>query len=204
MALLKWMGRWHRRFVFERRARVLADMFAARIPEGASVLDIGCGDGTIGRQIADARPDIRIEGVELMARPECQIPCRVFDGTTLPVADASYDVCLFVDVLHHTLDPRTLLCEARRVARQYVLIKDHLNGNPLDDLTLRFMDWVGNRPHGVQLTYRYQSRAQWVGHFQHCGLTETSWTSDVPLYPPPMSLIFGRGLHFIGALAAKR
>lgn len=201
--ILDWIGRWHRTFVFERRARVLAEMLAAHIPSGASVLDVGCGDGTIGRQIADARPDIRIEGVELMARPECRIPCRVFDGTTLPVPDASYDVCLFVDVLHHTPDLRPLLKESRRVARQLVLIKDHLNQNAIDDLTLRFMDWVGNRPHGVRLTYNYQSRAQWVELFRDCGLTETIWTTAVPLYPPPMDLVFGRRMHFIGALAAK-
>jgi SAM-dependent methyltransferase len=200
---LRWIGRWHRRLVFERRARVLAGMLAERIPRGASVLDIGCGDGTIGRLIADARPDLRIEGVELMARPECQIPCRVFDGATLPMADATYDVCLFVDVLHHTSDPVPLLREARRVTRDLVVIKDHLNESALDDLTLRFMDWVGNRPHGVRLTYNYQSRAQWADHFRTCGLTETSWTSAVPLYPPPMSLVFGRRMHFIGALAAE-
>jgi SAM-dependent methyltransferase len=198
-----WIGRWHRTFVFERRARVLAEMLAARIPPGASVLDIGCGDGTIGRLIADARPDTRVEGVELMARPECRIPCRVFDGTTLPVPDASYDVCLFVDVLHHTTDPRPLLREARRVARGLVLIKDHLNESAYDDLTLRFMDWVGNWPHGVQLTYNYPSRAQWIEHFRSCGLAETSWATKVPLYPPPMSLVFGRQMHFIGALAAE-
>jgi len=201
--VMKWIGQWHRTFVFERRARVLAEMLAARIPAGASVLDVGCGDGTIGRQIADARPDLRIEGVEVMARPECRIPCREFDGTTLPFPDATYDVCLFVDVLHHTTDPVPLLGEARRVARDRVLIKDHLNESVLDDLTLRFMDWVGNKPHGVRLTYNYQSRAQWIEHFRVSGLTETSWTSAVPLYPAPMSLVFGRRMHFIGALAAK-
>ena len=201
--ILRWIGQWHRTFVFERRARVLAEMLAARIPAGASVLDVGCGDGTIGRHIADARPDLRIEGVEVMARPTCRIPCREFDGTTLPFPDAAYDVCLFVDVLHHTTDPVPLLREARRVARAFVVIKDHLRESALDDLTLKFMDWVGNKPHGVRLPYNYQSRAQWTAHFGVSGLTEASWSTAVPLYPPPMSLVFGRRLHFIGALAAR-
>jgi SAM-dependent methyltransferase len=201
MQVMQWIGRWHRTLAFERRARVLADMVAERIPEGASVLDIGCGDGTIARRIADARPDVTIEGVETLARPACEIPCRVFDGVHLPCADVSYDVCLFVDVLHHTTDITPLLKEARRVARRMVLIKDHLDEHVVDDLTLRFMDWVGNRPHGVRLTYNYQSRAQWRALFRDSELTETSWTSDVPLYPPPMDLVFGRRMHFIGALA---
>src|SRR4029077_2797816 len=99
---LSWMGSWHRAFVFERRTRVLAEMLAAQIPQRASVIDIGCGDGSIGTLIAQLRPDISIQGVEFLVRPGCKIDCRPFDGKSLPFADGTFDVCLFVDVLHHT------------------------------------------------------------------------------------------------------
>ena len=179
---------------------MLAEMLAEQIPQGASVLDVGCGDGTIGSLIAQLRPDIRIQGVEFLVRPECKIECRAFDGVSLPFADESFDVCLFVDVLHHTQDPAILLREAVRVSRSFVLIKDHLDENILDHLTLRFMDWVGNRPHGVVLTYNYQSRREWSEHFSKCGLAEASWTTQVPLYPPSASMVVGRGLHFVSLL----
>ena len=178
-------------------------MLAKQIPQGASVLDIGCGDGTIGSLIAGVRPDISIQGVEFLVRPECKIECRVFDGAALPFPDASFDVCLFVDVLHHTQDPAILLQEAARVSRSFVLLKDHLDENVLDDVTLRLMDWVGNRPHGVVLTYNYQSRKEWADHFSRCGFEEASWTTRVPLYPPPFSLLVGRGLHFVSLLKKK-
>ncbi len=197
---LSWMGSWHRAFVFQRRTRVLAEMLAAQIPAGASVLDIGCGDGTIGSLIAQLRPDISIQGVEFMVRPGCRIACRAFDGNSLPFQDGSFDVCLFVDVLHHTQDPSALLREAARVSRSFVLIKDHLDENAIDNLTLRFMDWVGNRPHGVVLTFNYQSRREWCEHFLKCGLAEATWTTKVPLYPPPASFVVGRGLHFVSLL----
>ena len=61
----------------------------------------------------------------------------------LPCADAGADVVLFVDVLHHTSDPLPLLAEARRVARQAIVIKDHLCDGWLADPTLRLMDWFG-------------------------------------------------------------
>jgi hypothetical protein len=93
-----------------------------------------------------------------------------------------------------------LLREAARVSNSLVLLKDHLGENFLDDATLRLMDWVGNRPHGVVLTYNYQSRKQWAEHFSNCGLTEVSWTTKVPLYPGPFSLVVGRGLHFVSLL----
>jgi SAM-dependent methyltransferase len=175
-------------------------MLAAQIPQGASVLDIGCGDGTIGGLIAQLRPDISIQGVEFLVRPECQIECRAFDGNSLPFLDGSFDVCMFVDVLHHTQHPAILLREATRVSRSWVLLKDHLDENIFDHLTLRLMDWVGNRPHGVVLTYNYQSRGKWTEYFAKCGLAETSWSTQVPLYPSPVSFIAGRGLHFVALL----
>src|SRR5260370_983930 len=82
---LSWMESWHRAFVFQRRTRVLAEILAAQIPERASVLDIGCGDGSIGSLIAERRPDISIQGVEYLVRPECKIECRAFDGSSLPL-----------------------------------------------------------------------------------------------------------------------
>ena len=197
---LSWMGTWHRAFVFPRRTRVLAEMLAAQVPPRAAVLDIGCGDGTIGSLIAKLRPDVSIQGVESLVRPECKIECRAFDGSSLPFPDDSFDVCLFVDVLHHTQDPAILLHEAVRVSRSFVLLKDHLDENIFDHLTLRFMDWVGNRPHDVVLTYNYQSRADWEEYFSKCGLAETNWTTRVQLYPPPVSLLAGRGLHFVSLL----
>jgi SAM-dependent methyltransferase len=201
---LSWIGKWHHRFVFRRRVRVLAQMLAEQIPERASVLDVGCGDGTIGSLIQELRPDVAIQGIEFLMRPGCKIECRSFDGSTLPFPDGSFDVCLFVDVLHHTRDPLVLVREAVRVSRSSVLIKDHLDENFMDHITLRFMDWVGNRPHGVVLTYNYQSSKQWNEHFSNCGLTQAYCTKELPLYPPPFSLLLGRGLHFISLLKKKR
>jgi len=197
---LSWMGSWHRALVSPRRTRVLAEMLAAQIPPRAAVLDIGCGDGTIGSLIAQRRPDISIQGVEFMLRPDCKIACRAFDGNLLPFQDGSFDVCVFVDVLHHTQDPTVLLREAARVSRSFVLIKDHLDENAIDNLALRFMDWVGNRPHGVVLTYNYQNRKQWTEQFSDLRLSKISWTTEIPLYPWPLSLLVGRGLHFVSLL----
>jgi SAM-dependent methyltransferase len=199
-ALLSWIAKGHRWLVFDRRVRVLAEMLSALLPENASVLDIGCGDGTVGALIAASRPDVRVQGIEVKPRSGCRIPCREFDGTNLPFADGSFEVCMFVDVLHHTNNVRALLREAVRVSRSFILLKDHLREDALDGATLRLMDWVGNRPHGVRLTYNYQSREEWSEHFAACGLKEKSWNSEVPLYQAPASWIVGRGLHLIALL----
>lgn len=189
--------------VVGRRARVIAEALAPLIPRGASVLDIGCGDGAIAGLLAAQRPDLSIEGVEIAPRPACRIPCRAFDGEHLPFPERAFDVCLFVDVLHHTTDVTQLLREAARVARSHVLLKDHLSETSFDRTILRVMDWIGNRPHGVTLTYNYQSLRQWQQHFAACGLQVAQLSAGLPLYPPPFSLIFGRKLHFVAQLARK-
>jgi len=132
-----------------------------------------------------------------MPRPSCLIKCAGFDGNTIPLADSSVDICLFVDVLHHTLNIAGLLREARRVARLYVLIKDHLCENKLDHAVLSFMDWVGNRPYGVSLPYDYQSKVEWNQIFSACGLRVVRWNQSLPLYPQPFDRLFGRELHFV-------
>jgi SAM-dependent methyltransferase len=198
--LLSAVKQGHQAFVHQRRVRVLAEVLAAHIPSAASVLDIGCGDGTIASLIAQLRPDISIQGVEVLPRADCRIACSAFDGNTLPFDDDSVDVAMLVDVLHHTRDVSVLLREAARVSRVAVLLKDHLSENALDHATLRLMDWVGNRPHGVTLAYNYQSRAQWDAHLAAAGLQRATFNTDIALYPPPFDAVVGRNLHFVALL----
>jgi hypothetical protein len=70
-----------------------------------------------------------------------------------------------------------LLKEAARVARKAVILKDHFSENGVDHMTLRFMDWVGNAPHGVVLPYNYASRAEWRSWYAEAGL-EIETVSD--------------------------
>ncbi|HMD86320.1 MAG TPA: class I SAM-dependent methyltransferase [Terriglobia bacterium] len=188
----------HGRWVHRRRVRVLSALLADLVPPGAAVLDVGCGDGMIGRLIAQMSPTVIVRGLEVAPRPSCMIECTGFDGVGMPFPDASFDVCLFVDVLHHTTNIAGLLREARRVTRRYVLIKDHVCESKFDRALLSFMDWVGNRAHGVSLPYNYQSKVQWHQILYACGLRAVSWNEALALYPPPFDLLFGRGLHFAG------
>src|SRR5262245_62846732 len=119
----KTVGFLHRALVFDRRARVLAQRLSVLLPPGASVLDVGSGDGTIASLILLLRPDISIRGIDVLVRPETKIPVDPFDGEHLPCCDKAVDVVSFIDVLHHTNDPTVLLKEAKRVARSTVVLK---------------------------------------------------------------------------------
>jgi SAM-dependent methyltransferase len=194
----------HGRLVFGRRVDRLATALAERLPANAAVLDIGCGDGSIAHAIAQRRPDLSITGVDVLVRPETRIPVIEYDGSTLPFADRSFDAVFLVDVVHHADDARRLLDEAARVSRDRVLIKDHVADGFLAKPTLRLMDWVGNARHGVRLPYNYLTRAEWLGHIKRLGATVRSWDTDLSLYPPPLSAVFGRDLHVVIDLGTRR
>src|SRR5439155_15302657 len=95
------LGAAHQRLVYGRRIRVLAGHVADLLPRDASVLDVGSGDGLLARRVLDLRPDVRIQGVDVLARPTAYIPVALFDGVTLPAADGAFDAVIMLDVLHH-------------------------------------------------------------------------------------------------------
>lgn len=193
----KAIGAVHGRLVFDRRTRALARHLAALLPSG-TILDVGCGDGTIDTLIGGLRPDIALSGVDILVRPGARIPVTQFDGAVLPFADRSFDAVLFVDVLHHTPDPTILLREAARVARTAVVIKDHTADSALSRPILRFMDWVGNAHHGVVLPYNYWRSAQWRQAIDDLRLRIVAWrTEGLGLYAAPFDRIFERRLHMI-------
>jgi SAM-dependent methyltransferase len=121
----------------------------------------------------------------------------------IPYADNSFDVVLFVDVLHHTRNPQVLLDEAARVARRCVIIKDHNSDGFLAAATLRFMDWVGNARYGVALPYNYLSAAEWGTAYDRAGLMPAECQTRLGLYPFWANWLFGRGLHSIVLLRRK-
>lgn len=193
----------HGGYVFKRRVRVLSSRLAPLLPPKASVLDVGCGDGTIAKLIMELRPDVKIEGIDVLVRPQTHIPVTKFDGKAIPHPSGSFDCVMFVDVLHHTDDPNVLLREAARVSRSELLLKDHNRNGICAGSVLRFMDWVGNARHNVVLPYNYWTRDQWAAAFKSLDLETLENQGHLGLYPFPASLAFERQLHFIAKLRKR-
>jgi len=201
---VKWVDAFHQTRVHQRRVRVLVQAAAAALPAGLRVLDVGCGDGQLAASLMELRPDLTVEGAEVLPRPGCRIPVTAFDGRTLPFADGAYGASLLIDVLHHTETPAALLAEAARVGSGKVLLKDHLREGLAAGPCLRFMDIVGNRRHGVALPFNYLNSGEWRKVLADCRLTETSRDSLSGLYPFPANLLFGRRLHFMALLGSTQ
>ncbi len=188
---------------YNRRVWVLSRALAKAIPGRGRVLDLGCGDGQLALALMKLRPDLKIEGVDVVPRPRTLIPVTQYDGQHLPFEDKSFDFVTIVDVLHHTEDPAAVLIEAERVARQGVVIKDHLREGLLADETLKLMDWFGNLGDGVPMPYNFLSRKEWQESFYRARLQMVEAVEKLGIYLPPVSWICDRNLHFV-ALTVPR
>ena len=193
------VGALHRKLVFGRRVRILAGHLCRFLPPNARVLDVGCGDGAIDALIQNQRPDVSIEGIDVFVRSSPLIPVRLFDGTAIPYEAQGFDVVMFVDVLHHTIDPLVLLREGVRVGK-IIVIKDHFRDGFLAGFTLRLMDWVGNAHHGAVPPCCYWRERQWSDAFRSLGLEVRELMVSLGLYPSAVAWLFERRLHFIAVL----
>ena len=110
-----------------RRRRALVGA-ALAVRAGESVLDVGCGPGFYAQELLEVvGPDGRVVGID--ASPEmlaaatarCARHANVAfhrgDATALPVADASFDAALCVQVLEYVPDATGALAEIRRALR---------------------------------------------------------------------------------------
>jgi ubiquinone/menaquinone biosynthesis C-methylase UbiE len=110
--------------------RVAADLFAAVLPPGARILDVGTGPGLLPLRIAAAFPQLTVDAVDLSpqmidrARQTAAatgqaeaVTFTVADVALLPFPDATFDLVVSTISQHHWTDPRAGLRELNRVLR---------------------------------------------------------------------------------------
>ena len=115
---------------------------APYLPTHGSIIDIGSGTGTTSRLLRErgfevTSVDVKDRSIDPSLRPV------LYDGTTLPFSDDSFDCALLLTVLHHTPDPETVLREAARVAKHIIIIEDVYTNSPQKYLTF-FTDSLFN------------------------------------------------------------
>jgi 2-polyprenyl-3-methyl-5-hydroxy-6-metoxy-1,4-benzoquinol methylase len=92
---------------------------------GRTVLDLGCGLGGYSKRLADLGFEVSAFDVipEYVERArELGVDARLYEGERLPLDDDSVDTVILLEVIEHLEDPAALLMEAKRVARQGVLV----------------------------------------------------------------------------------
>ena len=194
------VAKLHSSKIHGKRISSLLKNLADLVPQQGRLLDVGCGDGLLASLLAEQTPQCQIQGIDVLVRSQTKIPVQEFDGSRIPMDDNSVDAVMMIDVLHHTDDPEILVREARRVARQWLIIKDHNRNGFMANSTLRLMDWVGNAYNGVALPYNYLSKQEWNELFDRTSLAIETYRPKLGLYGMPGDLVFGRDLHFVARL----
>ncbi len=108
-------------FWFRGRERLVVWALRQHFPAAASLLDVGCGRGSLLDGIRRAAPSIRLAGAELLdaglkfarQRLGSDISLYQLDATALPF-DREFDVVTSCDVLEHIDDDRAVLREMFR------------------------------------------------------------------------------------------
>jgi ubiquinone/menaquinone biosynthesis C-methylase UbiE len=100
-----------------------------------SVLDCGCGDGSVARLIRVRVREVVAIDVERFDTwsDEPGLSFRVADAEQLPFEDSRFDVVHSKDSLHHMVSPERALAEYRRVLRRdgSALIVESNRYNPI-------------------------------------------------------------------------
>ena len=185
----------HRRVHLPRVERV-SRALAAQIGHADSLLDVGCGDGTVARAIAAAVGAKRIAGVDLKVRPAVAIEVVAYDGTHLPFPDGAFEAVVISDVLHHCADPRAVLREALRVAGRVVAIKDHFRFGPVSEKILLWMDVVGNAAPAVEVRGTYFGAGEWAAMVAEAGGRFAGITWPLQIHDYPFRLVTQDRLQF--------
>lgn len=146
------------------------------IPAGASVFDIGCGNGAFLLLAGLFRRPAALGGVEIQPRlvenarrllqdacGEIPVGLQLYDGLILPPALGDYQLLFLIDVLHHVPRPRQLEFLAQIHARMQsgarLVVKDIDAARPVLCACNKLHDWLLTGEIGHELAASDTARA---------------------------------------------
>jgi len=126
------------------------------IKEDSKILDLGCGSGIIGKNFQKYFKGDLI-GVDIKDQRTVNIPFQIYNGISLPFSENCFDVVLINYVLHHCQNPSIIIEEAKRVAKDKIIIFEDLAEGTLAKLICKI--------HGISFDFLFQKNKE-TGNFK--------------------------------------
>ena len=155
------------------RAARKATLLARFLEKGQSVLDVGAGEGYVGRELAE-RLGAQVQLVDILDRNRTTLVLDVYEGRRLPYASGAFDASLLAFVLHHAEHADELLRETLRVSRRAVILESTY-ASKWELAMLRRLDRLANRLRSEgamqeqEEHLRFRTHAEWLACFQEAG-----------------------------------
>jgi len=105
-----------------KRAEDIIGKIKSFIDGKQKIIDIGCGTCNIS-EILMAKGH-SVFPIDVKNLSYCEVKPQIFDGKEIPYKTNEFDLALLISVLHHAPDPQNLVREAKRVAKEIVIIED--------------------------------------------------------------------------------
>jgi len=160
---------YHSRTV-RREARQAVSLVQSYVAPGDTVLDVGCGEGYVGAELAEQGAKVALTDIVDVRRLR-DLPFQFFDGRELPFGDRQFDVVMLNFVLHHVPNDlkTTLLGEAARVSRRHVFILEDTPRNAIDRLLSDRHGRSFREKIGSSAAYGFLTRGEWEWLFRGLG-----------------------------------
>jgi ubiquinone/menaquinone biosynthesis C-methylase UbiE len=114
-------------YMLENSRERISTVFKYHITSARSLLDMGCGDGTLWTRYFSNNTEIVI-GIDIVLFHEWKevnkmnIQFLRGDARFLPFRSKAFDVVFEKDVLHHVNNPERIICEMKRVAKKRIVL----------------------------------------------------------------------------------
>lgn len=126
------------------KIKLLAPYFDKR----ESVLDFGCGDLSLARELKKFNKNLLITGVDVAnlrgKRYKNPITYVQYKGDTLPFKNNSFDTVLAFYVFHHCDDLQTSFEECLRVARKRIIVVESIPRTEWEVPIMKLLDYAFN------------------------------------------------------------
>jgi ubiquinone/menaquinone biosynthesis C-methylase UbiE len=158
------------------------DLISKYIEINSSVLDLGSGTGWLAGKIFQEKR-CKLQLVDVIDINETNLPFQLYNGTTIPFKDRSFDYSLLVFVLHHLTNHNQIIQEVARVTRKKMVIVEDTPKNPLELFVNSCCDRSINLRNGMNVPCNYRKSEEWKHIFSNLGFTMTHHEVIRPFLP---------------------